>query len=103
MRERHDAGGNRSRRATAGAARRMVEIPWVAARAEQFGLRIRHLAEFGRAGLGEDIETGGFRERDHGRVLRRNEMAIVAAAHRHAQTGDRRAQILDQIGHAGQR
>jgi hypothetical protein len=103
MRERHDARCNRRRCTAARTARRMVQIPRITAGAKQFGLRIRHLAEFGRAGLAEDIQTRCFGQRDHGRILRGDEVTVVTAAHRHLQARHRSTEILDQIGHAGKR
>ena len=94
MGERHDAGRDGRRRTAARAAGRVIEIPRVAARAEQFGFRVRHLADLRRVGLAEHVETGRAAARDHRRIVGGHEIPVVPAAHRQRQPGDRRAEIL---------
>ena len=103
VRERHDAGRDGRRRAAARAARRVVEAPRVAARAEQRRLGVRHLPDLGRVGLAEEVEAGRAAARDQRRIGVGREIPVVPAAHRQRQARHGRAEILDEVGHAGKR
>lgn len=103
MRDRHDAGRDGRRRAAARTARRVIEVPRVAARAEQLGFGVRHLADLGRVGLAEHVEPRRAASRDHRGIVGGHEVAVVPAAHRQRQPGDSRAEILHEIRDAGER
>src|SRR5471030_76728 len=98
-----DTARDRRRGASAGTARGVVESPRVARRAEQLGFGVRHLADFWRIGLAENVEPGLVRSRDDQRIFSGREMLEMAATHGHPQTRDRRTQVLDEVGNARER
>ncbi|MDR8936540.1 hypothetical protein FEP72_05256 [Burkholderia multivorans] len=75
----------------------MVEAPRIAARAEQVGLGVGHLADLRRVRLAEHVEPGRTAFGDERRIVAGHEVAVVAAAHRQRQPGHSRAEILHEI------
>ena len=103
VRHRHDAGGDRRRRAAAGAADRMVGVPRVAGGAEEARLGGRDQAELRRVGLAGDDQAGALVASRQLAVEGRHEVLQVFGALRLAHAGVPRPEVLEQEGHAGER
>lgn len=98
-----DASRHGRRRTPTGPARAVGQVPGVARRAGQCWLRRHVHAELGRCGTAQDAQTGAA-QASHRLAVEVGQVVDeqpAAMAQRH--TLDRRVQVLDEIGHAGER
>ena len=100
VRNRHDAGGDRARRAAGRSAGGIGRVERIAARAEEAAFRRAGNAEFRRVGFAEDNQAGGLGELRVDAVLRADFWTDEGGAVRHGHARDRAMEILDQKRHA---
>ena len=104
MGDRQHAGGHRRGSTAARARRRPIQVPEIARGAIELGFAVKAEAELATAGLAVDHHAGTLEPADMEAVLARwRQVGEEAAAAGGPGVGERRAEILEQEGHAGER
>ncbi len=102
VRHRHNAGRDGGSRAAARSAGRAVEVPRVAAWAEQFGLGEWHKPHFRHVRFTESDETGCLEALDDGAVHLGHKIGEQPTAAGLGCAGEARSQVFDEERHAGE-